>query len=216
MKYLVSICFLSFLLSCSSAQLVDTWKNPETERYSPTKVLVVGLTPEKNARLKFEEQLKNDLQLKGIEVVKSSHYFNNYPTTEEQLKELEYKLLNEGFDTILFTKVVGIEDKILYQQTFNSYEESLHGFNEDYLRHQDIFHNPNYYNEYLVYHAETSMYCICPGKERELLWKGYIDIIDPKDIGTTVKDYVKLIVLVLEEQQLLSSVHSNTNYEVEN
>ena len=48
------------------------------------------------------------------------------------------------------------------------------------------------------------MYCICPTKERELIWKGYIDITDPQSIDETLDDYVKLVILALEEQQLIN------------
>lgn len=48
------------------------------------------------------------------------------------------------------------------------------------------------------------MYCIYPTKKRELIWKGYLDITDPESINETVSDYVRLVIIVLEEQQLIS------------
>ena len=49
------------------------------------------------------------------------------------------------------------------------------------------------------------MYCICPTKDRELLWRGYIDITDPSSTKETVEDYIKLLMFVLEEQQLINA-----------
>src|SRR5690554_7391732 len=43
------------------------------------------------------------------------------------------------------------------------------------LIHQDVYYNPEYYEDYKLYHTETNMYCICPTKERELIWKGFIE-----------------------------------------
>ncbi|MEJ2112940.1 MAG: hypothetical protein P8X62_04290, partial [Flavobacteriaceae bacterium] len=102
-----------------------------------------------------------------------------------------------------FTKVIGVEDKIAYN--YAGFDETHKKFNEDYLMYQDIFYNPDYYDEYSIYHAESSMYCICPTKDRELIWKGYIDIIDPESVNQTIDDYVRLVIVVLEEQQLLNS-----------
>ncbi|NRA93513.1 MAG: hypothetical protein HRU26_12690 [Psychroserpens sp.] len=136
----------------------------------------------------------------------SLDYLDYVSATEEQLKTLEYKLLNEGFDTILFTKTIGVEDRIIYKENFDSSKETYTRFQEDYLRYQDMFYNPKYYHEYSVYNAVTSMYCICPTKDRELIWKGYIDIIDIQDIDTSIKDYVRLVIVVLEEQDLLESL----------
>lgn len=55
------------------------------------------------------------------------------------------------------------------------------------------------------------MYCICPTKDRELIWKGYIDITDPQSIDETVDDYVKLIILAIEKQQLINSKNNKEN-----
>jgi hypothetical protein len=84
-------------------------------------------------------------------------------------------------------------------QLYNNKE----GFNEDYRRHQNIYYDDEYYENYTVYNAETSLYCICTGKERSLIWRGSIDITDPKNIEKTIHDYVKLIVLVMKEQDLI-------------
>src|SRR5690554_5039486 len=71
------------------------------------------------------------------------------------------------------------------------------------LIHQDVYYNPEYYEEYKLYHTETSMYCICPTKERELIWKGYIDITDPQNVQDIINEYVNLVIIALEEEQLL-------------
>jgi len=71
-------------------------------------------------------------------------------------------------------------------------------------KYQDVFYNPDYYTEFKVYHAETSMYCICPTEDRELIWKGYIDIVDPESADKTINNYVNLIIAILEEEQLVN------------
>lgn len=202
------MCFL--FISCSTTELVENWKNPDIDTYSPDKVLLVGMTSNVEARQQFEKQLQNEYASRGIESVMSMELFDPSFTTEkkteEELKALETKLINDGFDTILFTKVIGVEDKIAYKKNYDGYDGTYRRFSDDYLRYQDAFYNPDYYEEYTVYHTETSMYCICPTKDRELIWKGYIDIMDPQSINETVNDYVSLVIVVLEEQQLISPV----------
>jgi hypothetical protein len=124
--------------------------------------------------------------------------------TEIELKELENNLIDNGFDTVLFSKVIGVEDKIVYENDYDGYDQTYRKFSEDYLRHQDVFYNPDYYSEFKVYHAEISMYCICPTKDRELIWKGYIDIVDPESADKTINNFVNLVVAVLEEEELVS------------
>ena len=208
MKFIkiIALCFL--IVSCSSIELIENWKNPDIDVYSPNKVLLVGMTSNHVARQQFEKQLQDAYTARGIESVMSLDLFNqsfsSEKKTEEELKILENNLIDEGFDTILFTKVIGVEDKIAYKKDYDGYDRTYRKFSEDYLKYQDVFYNPDYYDEYTVYHTETAMYCICPTKERELIWKGFIDVMDPQSIQETVNDYVRLIIIVLEEQQLIN------------
>lgn len=205
---IVTLCFLIF--SCSSVELVENWKNPDIDTYSPNKVLLIGMTSNNDSRRQFEKQLQDEFASRGIESVMSIDFFQtsfiSKKNTEEELKQLEKKLINNGFDTILYTKVFGVEDKIEYKEDYDGYDSTYRKFSEDYLKYQDAYYNPDYYKEYTIYHTETSMYCICPTKDRELIWKGYIDIMDPESIHETINDYIQLMVLILEEQKLINPI----------
>jgi len=210
MKHYILVIILFIIVSCSTTQLIETWKNPDIDTYAPSKVLIVGLTSNIEAKQKFENQLKEQLEMRGAEVVTSLELFKSSfiteKLTEDELKVLENDLIRDGFDTILFSKVIGVEDRIAYSKNYDVYDETFKKFREDYLRYQDIYYNPDYYEEYIIYHAETSMYCICPTKDRELIWKGYVDIVDPQSINKSVKDYVNQVITALEEQALINPI----------
>ncbi|RNC87755.1 MAG: hypothetical protein ED556_00775 [Winogradskyella sp.] len=207
MKRLSLLALLFMLLGCGTARLVEDWKNPDITTYAPTKVLVVGMTSDIEAREHFENLLNTELEYRGAETIMSLERFAPELTTEkmtdEELKTIENSLIDDGFDTILFTKVVGVEDKIEYKKAYDGFDETYRKFKDEFLMYQDIYYNPDYYNEYTVYHAETSMYCICPTKDRELIWKGYIDVVDPVNIEKTISEYVNTVIAVLEERQLI-------------
>ncbi len=202
-----------FLVSCNSTQLVDTWKNPDISSYAPSKVFIVGLTSNIEARQKFETELKDALEIRGIEAMRSLDVpnlsFKSQEMTRPEMDELETTLQNDGFDTVLFSKIIGIENKITYKKNYDGYDETYKKFGDDFLKYQDIYYNPDYYDEYSIYHAETTMHCICPKKERSLIWKGYIDILDPRTYDKTITNYVNLVVAVLEEYQLISPFSLN-------
>jgi hypothetical protein len=155
------------------------------------------MTSNKTARRQFEKQFKEEYLSRGMEAVTSLEMFGKSFTegkkTEAALKEMENKLINDRFNSILFTKIIGVEDRILFSEEYN-----------DYYDNQDIYYNRNYYQKYKVYHAETSLYCICSEKDRDLIWKGYIDIIDPDSVKGTIDNYINLVLFVLEEQQLIN------------
>jgi hypothetical protein len=207
MKKIILILIVTIFMSCSSAQLVKRWKHPDIDTDEPYKVLVVGLTSDEAARQQFEEKLKVELELRGAEAVISFDIIEATKTdkmTEADLDALESQLIAEGFDTMLLTKILGVEDKTAYRKDYENFDETYLKFKDEYLRHQDVFYNPDYYEEFKIYKAETSMYCICPTKDRELIWKGYINITDPRSIEKTVNDYVRLAIVVLEEEQLIN------------
>ncbi|WP_223442016.1 hypothetical protein [Polaribacter litorisediminis] len=165
------------------------------------------MTPNINTRKEFELRLKKEFEARGIEAVISLEVFEPSFTGEKvnalELQTIENILAANYFDAILFTKLIGSETKLAYSNTFKNSKYLNLKFKEDYYEHQEIFYNHKYYDKYKVYHAETSLFCICPTKDRELVWKGYIDISSPTSAEKSLKDYVKVLISALEEQLLL-------------
>ena len=199
--------FTIVFFGCSSAELVDNWKNPDIVIFDASKVLVVGMTQNEDARVDFESRLKAEFDKRGVESMRSIDLFDvnftDYKRTEKELDDVERSLLDKDFDAILITKIIGSENRQPFLKTMTQLNNNRNGFKEDYLRDQPIYYDPEYYESYTIYHAETSLYCICEGKERSLIWRGRIDILDPNDIAETVDDYVKLVVMAMEEQDLI-------------
>lgn len=196
-----------FLSSCSSTQLVSNWKNPDYVIFDASKVLIVGMTQNEEARIDFETKLSHEFQKRGVEAMRSMDLFDvsftNAAKSEEELDDVEQQLLAKDFDAILFTKVMGSENIKKFRKRMAEIDGYYGKFREDYLEHQPIYYEADYYDQYTVYHAETSLYCICVDKERELIWRGAIDITDPVDIEQTVEDYIRLIVFALKEQDII-------------
>lgn len=194
-------------MGCSSTSLVTNWKNPDIVLFDANKVLLVGMTSSEEARVQFETKLQNEFSKRNIESLRGIDLFDveftSSEQSEEELSEVEQQLLNKDFDAILFTKIIGSESKETFRKRMSNIDWSLNSFNDDYLEHQPIFYEDDYYKEFTIYHAETSLYCICVGKERELIWRGNIDIIDPINIDKTIDDYIKLVVFALKEQDLI-------------
>ena len=206
MKRLLLI-LLIVLMGCSSAEMVENWKNPDIVIFEANKVLLVGISNNEEARINFESKLQKEFDSRDVEAVRSIDVFDvdftDSERTERELDDLEQSLLDKDFDAILLTKIVGSESRQSFKKTLNDFYNSQDGFNEDYRRHQDIYYQAEYYETYTVYNAETSLYCICVGKERSLIWRGSIDILDPDNVEKTIKDYVRLIVVAMEEQDLI-------------
>ena len=194
-------------MGCSSAELVENWKNPDIVIFDANKVLIVGMTQNEDARSEFETKLKREFKKRGVDAERSIDLFDvaftNSHKSEEEISAVEEQLLDKDFDAILFTKILGSESRKPLVESISELDDYNSTFREDYLTHQNIYYDTDYYEEYRIYHAETSLYCICVDKERSLIWRGSIDILDPIDVKKTVNDYIKLVVLAMEEQDLI-------------
>ncbi|WP_422079534.1 hypothetical protein [Ulvibacterium sp.] len=204
---------LLVLTGCSAAQLVNNWKNPDIVLFHANKVLIVGMAPNEEAREAFESKMQREFTKRGVESVRSLDLFDVEFTasarSDDEILRVEQQLLDKDFDAILFNKVVGSQDKQTFRRKIKGMNQLFRTFSDDYKGHQDIYYDEDYYDGFTVYHVETSLFCICVDKEMELIWRGAIDITDPANMDKTINDYIKLVVLAMEEQDLIFYKGSN-------
>ncbi len=197
-----------FLLaaSCSSSRLVDEYVNSETPNFQANKILVVGLTPDLEMRRQFEYSLVDALEAEDVNAVKSVDFFisnfNENDQYENNLETIEKDLLNAGFDAVIFSKVTGQESKVTITQSYRNFAKSFESFQVYYNDNRPVY-NSGQMEDYPVYNTETRLYCLCLGKERDLIWRGKIDIVDPPKASTTIRNYVKTLLRALKKHRLL-------------
>lgn len=206
MKRLI-VFLVIFIIGCSTTELVSTWKNPDIVIFDANKVLIVGMTPNEKARVQFETRMRKQFTNRNIEAVRSIDLFDveftHSARTEEELDDVEQLLLDRDFDAILFTKVLGSESRQSFRNRMADLDSYYGKFRDDYISHQDIYYDEDYYDQYVVYHAETSLYCICVDKERELIWRGAIEMTDAMDVRKTIDDYIRLLVVAMGEEEII-------------
>ena len=201
------VLFSLMLMGCSSISLVENWKNPDIVLFNANKVLIVGMAQDKNNRESFETKLQHEFSERGVEAWRSIDIFDLSLTdsrkTENELDNVEQSLLDKDFDAILLTKITGSENRESFVKSISRWDDHQSRFNDDYLEHQGIYYDDNYYEKFTVYHAETTLYCICEGKERAMIWRGIIEITEPDNIEKAIKDYVKMVIIAMEDQDLV-------------
>ncbi|SHK39105.1 hypothetical protein DFQ03_2258 [Maribacter caenipelagi] len=206
MKKLILLFSLIFM-GCSSISLVENWKNPDIVIFNANKVLIVGMAQNDDTRENFESKLQKEFTNRDVEAWRSIDIFDISLTdsrkTEQELDDVEQSLLDKDFDAILLTKIIGSESRENFVKSITRWDDHQSRFNDDYLEHQGIYYDDNYYDKYTIYHAETTLYCICEGKERAMIWRGIIEITEPDNINKAIKDYVKMIIVAMEDQDLV-------------
>ncbi|AVI49694.1 hypothetical protein C5O00_00340 [Pukyongia salina] len=205
-KLMFLLGFILILSSCSSTRLVNQWESPDTPVYEANKILVIGMSTDSQLRRTFEDKLAAAIEKEDIIAVRSIDFFGDSFTdsdkTEEDLNKIESRLLDAGFDSVLISKVTGSEDKVNTVQAVRGFANDFQNFKDYYRINQEVYSNKQT-ESYRVYHTETAVFCLCPGKERELLWRGNFDVVDPYDTDRNVNDYVRTLLKTLQENELV-------------
>ncbi|WP_213522826.1 hypothetical protein [Nonlabens sp.] len=197
------------LFNCSDSELVENWKNPEIDAFQAQKVLVLSISNDKKNSSDFEKRLVTDLRTKGVNAFNSDDFFKNHNKnkafTEEELEDLEALLLSQGYDAVLVSKVIGAEDKITLVQSYRNLNKTFDNFGSDYYSNQDLDNIEDQIENYVVYHAQSVLYCICPENKRQVIWRASIDVTKLDSDKKAIKEYIKMLLWTLEEQDLLIS-----------
>tara|TARA_R110000868_G_scaffold33990_2_gene123047 strand:+ start:1554 stop:2186 length:633 start_codon:yes stop_codon:yes gene_type:complete len=206
MKKIILLTISVLLVSCKSTKLVDSYKNPENVVFTAYKVLVVGMTANEEHKAAFESKLKEEFDKRNIEAIRSIDLFDvNFTATaktDDELAAVERQLLDKDFDAILFAKVLGSESKQTLKKSIADWNNFTGNFREDYIKSQSIYTDTDY-DIFKVFQTETTIYCICEGKERSLVWRGSIELMEPSDINKSISEYVKLLADTMEEQDII-------------
>ena len=211
MKKIIFILGILAFTACSSTRLVDSWKNKEIAVFNPQKLLVIGMTENLTARKIFEEKLKEQFINRGINAYESStaldQSFTASKRSEEEIEMMKEELLQQGFDAIVISAIVGIDDKTIRRSGHYTFGYNWwYRFGPYFYRFQDIYYTPDYYEDYKVFHIETSIYNISGDEDKSLVWVGTFNIVDPVNITSTVKNYVARIIGQLERENLIKKL----------
>jgi hypothetical protein len=208
MKKLLIVLLAGFLGACASIRVIDSWKNEDVLFFKPQKLLVIGMTNNLTARSIFEEDLKNEFEKRNINALESLHVidvaFTDSEKTEAEIDEMIEGLSEKGFDAVIITAVKGVDERRDYSQGFYTIDNQWQRFGRYYYRYQDIYYTPGYYNEYKVYHVETSIFNIKEKDNKSLVWVGAIDLVNPQNIRGTITQYVTAIIKRLEKDAIIT------------
>jgi translation elongation factor P/translation initiation factor 5A len=201
------VAIVLILISCGSLKEQTSYKNPDTVLFHADKVLVVGMVSDYGTRMRFESRLKDALTERGVEAMRSVDLFDveftAYERSEAELDKVEQQLLDKDFDAILFSKRIGSKTRSQLSAQLKEMGESYERFQEDYLIHQGIYYDQQASENKGQYIAETSLYCICDGKQRELIWRSDVRLPNKRNTDRVFDSYADWLVQNLEVQQLI-------------
>ena len=204
----IYIIIMLLFISCHATKTTNSWKNKDYQNYQPNKILILGITPNTEAKTIYESELTKALIKRNIETLKASEVlspaFNAHKQGEIAIENEVKNLKALGFDAIIMAAIKGFDEKVPFDGAIFKIDDSFYGFENYYFLNQDIYYNRDYYVKYKVFHLEVSLYNLTSKNEKALVWIGTYDIIDPKKIKKTIKKCVRKILISLEKEDLIN------------
>ncbi|WP_442266523.1 hypothetical protein ACSIGC_02085 [Tenacibaculum sp. ZS6-P6] len=199
---------LLFNISCVSNKLVQQYKNPDIGFFHANKVLIISLNTNTESRQITENSIEKALKNQGVFVEKSIDFLNT-PFIKKEISKTEFQkieddLLKNDFDAILVTKIIGRQKRYHTTSLLYQYMKSNQTFEEYYYGNQyNYMIEKGKKEDYVILVFETSLYCICPDKERELIWKGQFEIKDQDNMEKNINKLKKQLINSLKNNDLL-------------
>lgn len=168
--------------------------------------MVVGLTPDGGLQRQFEYSMVKALEGRNVRAVKSVDLYGEPFTISEnsdnQWEKFESELLAEGFDAVILSKITGQESKVSVRQSYRNLVRTFETFG-DYYKENSSLPEVGQIEDYPVLNTETSLYCLCPERKIDLIWRGNINVVNSANSQKTIRDYIKTLVKTLKQNNLL-------------
>jgi len=187
---------LVFLSGCSS--YLTSSENVGKTKNNYEKILVVGRSKDKTARIKFENSVVAELEENGVAGV-ASHAANkvidlNKKYSESELSTLKRKLISNGYDGVIVTNLINTEEytDVIPGNTSTAYVPARVGRFGRYLTYYPVTTwEPDQLKSGTKYVFESSLYRLAEGLGNNLQWIGRFEVKDPTSMNNTVNNYAK-------------------------
>jgi hypothetical protein len=158
-KIIIVLLALGTLFSCSSTQVISSWKEPNKQLFISdlNKVSVVAVFKTETSRRKAEDEMATYLGGKGI--VSYNYLDDNF--NKQNQEAIRNKIKIDGFDGAITMPLLDLDKEDEYSRNLiSSYPQYYRSFSSYFYRNLGYCNNPEYYEETEKYTVETNVFSI--------------------------------------------------------
>jgi hypothetical protein len=208
MKKLILLAVAGLLSSCSSVQVVDSWKNTDMSAVKNEKIVVIARTADNVVRARVEKDMVTSLNSSGFEAIQS---YDKLPMlkidsklSQDKVDALKQQIIDKGYN---FVMMLALKDKQEYLKTTTDNAGYAYpgypgyyggGFYRGFGTYYGSLYNYGYStsttevaNKYIV---ECVVYDITKPQGKSLIAVVTVDIDDPSSLSKTGEDLAKKVV----------------------
>jgi len=205
MKLMLTAFAAMFILSCTSTQVISSYKDEKTAATDYKKILVFGIFPqqERALRQETENRLADRLKDLGYNAVTAMDEYG--PKAFENIEEakLTEMVKSGGYDAVITTALLDTKDDQVYQQGNVRYQPVGATYDRFGRYSSTIYsrvYEPGYYTTSTNYVLETNLYNVITGN---LVYSVQTKAYNPSSAGSLASDNSKQIVKDLREKGVL-------------
>jgi hypothetical protein len=201
--------FIIFLISCSAAnKSTGVWVNTDKIKgKSFSKIFIVVMTADVDARVKIETDLAAAATAKGYASIKSMDV--NPPSLQNPAAptkdEIAGQVKSNGCDAVFIASLLKEEEDVRYTPGTTAYSirpyYSWHGNLWGYYNHwYPSVSTSGYYTKEKSYFMQSNLY---DAASEEIMWSVQSEIFNPASVSKFSKSYTSVLVKQLENEGLL-------------
>lgn len=206
-NFSIAILLIFCLTSCGS-YLTD-FENVSKSKNNYEKIVIVAKTTDEILRMKFENEMVQHFDEKGIKAV-ASYTLNEMKDVTRKLSEnesvlIEKKLVSMGYDGCIVTSFIDSKE---YEQVVpgNSstyyYPTQFGRFGRGYSYYPVTNWQPDRIEKGVKYIFESNLYLLNDSTENNLQWIGRFEVKDPKNVSQVTKEYTNDLVNILLKESI--------------
>lgn len=167
----------------------------------PKKILVLVVADDPPTRSQLEDVVAGELSLRGANAA-AAHL--TFPDLPKERGPFEAKLLAEGFDAVMVSRLVSSDTKIKVTEGHESYATSYQGMDwwgGYWYTYEKVF-VPGYLNQQKKVRVQSDLWRAVDGKGR-LVWTGLSDTMNPRTAAQAGREVGVSIANALAKQKLI-------------
>ncbi|WP_075591068.1 hypothetical protein [Labilibacter marinus] len=197
MRILFALTAALIMTSCVST-MNYTWQKEGFEGKNFKKILVVATSKNLESRTTLENTVVGWLAKEGINAENSLSLFPPFVDIKElDEKTIESKIKAGGYDAVLVSSLIDVNEQDVYEQGSNYYPMH-YGYRRYIYNGYGYAYSPGYYRQQKTYVVESRLFDTAKENAKEaIVWSGQSSLTDPSSYESGAKQYASTLVKTL-------------------
>lgn len=200
-RAIVPVLAVLVLSSCTTTNLVQTWRDPNYRSAPVKRIFVIGVMPNDMYRVQFENGLAQALLSKGFEAATSASAF---PPGQLDKEKVQQYVVQNGVDLVIVQRLTKktIEEYVPPSVAYVPAGPAYGGWYGYYGYGYGAVYQPGYMTEQTNVLAETNVYSTRSNPE-SLVWSGQSNTFNVQDAASAAQSLASQLVADLIKAQIL-------------